>query len=161
MVGTPFFLGRDFLPEEGRSAGTASSYDHSALDGAFRSDRDIIGKPPPQRERYTVVGVLAAVPARSSRKPLFVPLAFKPRTDQSRIFIYSSDGPPKTGSHPPTGQRGHGVRHLHIAEVYQSQTRDGAPPSNPCRMTSSARKPSRISGCSVGAVGLHPVDRLA
>src|SRR5712692_2549303 len=62
MVGTPFFLGRDFLPEEGQvGKDRVVIMTHRLWQERFGSDRDIVGKPVRLNgERYTVVGVLAA-----------------------------------------------------------------------------------------------------
>src|SRR5207253_8888712 len=62
MVGTPFFLGRDFLPEEGQVGREhVLIMTHRLWMERFGSDHDIIGKPVRLNgERYTVVGVLAA-----------------------------------------------------------------------------------------------------
>jgi putative ABC transport system permease protein len=80
MVGTPFFLGRDFLPEEGEvGKDHVVVMTHRLWIERFGSDRDIIGKPIRLNgERYTVVGVLAAGQPDRLESQLFVPLAFKP-----------------------------------------------------------------------------------
>jgi putative ABC transport system permease protein len=80
MVGTPFFLGRDFLPEEGQvGRDRVAVMTHRLWMERFGSDRDIIGKPIRLNgEYYTVVGVLAAGQPDRLEAQLFVPLAFKP-----------------------------------------------------------------------------------
>jgi putative ABC transport system permease protein len=80
MVGTPFFLGRDFLPEEGEVGNDrVVVMTHRLWEERFGSDRDIIGKPVRLNgERYTVVGVLAVGQPDRLESQLFVPLAFKP-----------------------------------------------------------------------------------
>ena len=80
MVGTPFFLGRDFLPEEGQVGREhVVITTHRLWMERFGSDRDIIGKPIRLNgEPYTVVGVLAAGQPDRLENQLFVPLAFKP-----------------------------------------------------------------------------------
>jgi putative ABC transport system permease protein len=80
MVGTPFFLGRDFLPEEGQVGKEhVVVMTHRLWMERFGSDHDIIGKPIRLNgERYTVVGVLAAGQPDRLESQLFVPLAFKP-----------------------------------------------------------------------------------
>lgn len=79
MMGNAFFLGRDFLPEEGELGKehvvilSHKLWEH--LDG----DHDIIGKPLRMNgEPYTVVGVLAAGQADRLQSQFAVPLAFKP-----------------------------------------------------------------------------------
>jgi putative ABC transport system permease protein len=80
MVGTPFLLGRDFLPEEGEvGRDRAVIMTHKLWEERFGSDREIIGKPIRLNgERYTVVGVLAKGQPDRLEAQLFVPLAFKP-----------------------------------------------------------------------------------
>src|SRR5260370_21017585 len=80
MVGTPFFLGRDFLPEEGQVGREhVVIMTHRLWMERFGSDRDIISKPIRLNgERYTVVGGLAARPPRRLASQSVVPLAVKP-----------------------------------------------------------------------------------
>jgi putative ABC transport system permease protein len=80
MVGTPFFLGRDILPEEGVvGRDRVVVMTHRLWVERFGSDRDIIGKPVRMNgEPYTVVGVLATGQPDRLEPQLFVPLAFKP-----------------------------------------------------------------------------------
>ena len=79
MTGNDFFLGRDFLPEEG-----VPGKDHEVvlthrLWERLGGDRNIIGKPIQMNgEPYTVVGVLAAGQADRLEGQFNVPLAFKP-----------------------------------------------------------------------------------
>ena len=79
MTGNDFFLGRDFLPEEG-----VPGKDHEVilthrLWEHLGGDRNIIGKPIQMNsEPYTVVGVLAAGQADRLDRQFSVPLAFKP-----------------------------------------------------------------------------------
>ena len=80
MQGIGFFLGRDFLPEEG-----SPGNDHFILLThktweRLGSDRTIIGKPlRVNNEPYTVVGVLApGLADRLTGSDVSVPLAFKP-----------------------------------------------------------------------------------
>jgi putative ABC transport system permease protein len=80
MVGTPFSLGRDFLPEEGQvGRDRVVIMTNKLWRERFGSDREIIGKPIRLNgENYTVVGVLAAGQPDRLESHLFVPLAFKP-----------------------------------------------------------------------------------
>ncbi len=80
MVGTPFFLGRDILPEEGVvGRDRVVVMTHRLWVERFGSHRDIIGKPVRMNgEPYTVVGVLATGQPDRLEPQLFVPLAFKP-----------------------------------------------------------------------------------
>ena len=80
LVGTPLFLGRDTLPEEGVvGKDHVVVMTHRLWVERFGSDRDIIGKPIRlNNEPYTVVGVLAKGQPDRLEAQLFVPLAFKP-----------------------------------------------------------------------------------
>jgi putative ABC transport system permease protein len=79
MTGNTFFLGRDFLPEEGQPGREHEVILTHRLWEHLGSDRNIIGKPIRMNsEPYTVVGVL--VPGQTDRleAQFAVPLAFKP-----------------------------------------------------------------------------------
>jgi putative ABC transport system permease protein len=79
MMGRPFFLGRDFLPEEG-----VDGRDHVVilthkLWSHLGGDRKIIGQPMRiNGEPYTVVGVLSPGLDDRGDSQLAVPLVFKP-----------------------------------------------------------------------------------
>jgi putative ABC transport system permease protein len=79
MMGRPFFLGRDFLPEEG-----VEGRDHVVilthkLWSHLGGDRKIIGQPMRiNGEPYTVVGVLSPGLDDRGDSQLAVPLVFKP-----------------------------------------------------------------------------------
>lgn len=80
MMGTNFFLGRDFLPEEGEvGKDHVVILTHRFWKDRFASDQQIIGKSIRlNSEFYTVVGVLE--PGQSDRleSKIFTPLSFKP-----------------------------------------------------------------------------------
>jgi len=79
MTGNDFFLGRDFLPEEGELGKEHVVVLTHKLWEHLGSDRNIIGKPIKMNsEPYTVVGVLAAGQADRLQSQFVVPLAFKP-----------------------------------------------------------------------------------
>jgi len=80
VLGQPFLLGRDFLPEEGQVG-----KDHEVIltyklwKNRFGADRNILGKQVRMDgEQYTVVGVLAPGATDRVQSELYVPLAFKP-----------------------------------------------------------------------------------
>jgi len=80
MQGIHFFLGRDFLPEEGTVGNEhCAIIAHSLWHERFGDDPNIIGKQVRLNgEPYKVVGVLAAGMPDRFESHLFVPLAFKP-----------------------------------------------------------------------------------
>src|SRR4029077_12167238 len=80
VLGQPFLMGRDFLPEEGELG-----REHEVLltykiwKNRFGSDPQILGKQlRMDAEQYTVVGVLAPGATDRVQSELYVPLAFKP-----------------------------------------------------------------------------------
>jgi putative ABC transport system permease protein len=80
ILGQPFLLGRDFLPEEGQVG-----KDHEVIltyklwKNRFGGDRDILGKQIRlDGEEYTAVGVLEPGATDRVRSSLYVPIAFKP-----------------------------------------------------------------------------------
>ena len=79
MTGSPFFLGRDFSPEEGEPGKEHEVILMHRLWEHLGSDRNIIGKTIQMNsEPYTVVGVLAAGQPDRLDAQFVVPLAFKP-----------------------------------------------------------------------------------
>jgi len=79
MTGNNFFLGRDFLPEEGEVGKDRVVVLTHRLWEHLGGDRNIIGKQIRMNsEPYTVVGVLAAGQADRLQSQFMVPLAFKP-----------------------------------------------------------------------------------
>jgi putative ABC transport system permease protein len=79
MTGNDFFLGRDFVPEEGVVGKEHVVILMHKLWEHLGSDRNIIGKQIKMNsEPYTVVGVLAAGQADRLQPQFEVPLAFKP-----------------------------------------------------------------------------------
>jgi len=79
MTGNDFFLGRDFLPEEGEVGKDRVVVLTHRLWEHLGGDRNIIGKQLRMNsEPYTVVGVLAAGQADRLQSQFVVPLAFKP-----------------------------------------------------------------------------------
>jgi putative ABC transport system permease protein len=120
MVGTPFFLGRDILPEEGVvGKNRVVVMTHRLWIERFGSDRDIIGKPVRLNgEPYTVVGVLAAGQPDRLESQLFVPLAFKPEQINHDFHFVLVMGRLKPGvTLQQANANMDSVTH-HIAEVY-------------------------------------------
>jgi putative ABC transport system permease protein len=120
MVGTPFFLGRDFLPEEGEvGRDRVLVMTHKLWAERFGSDRDIIGKPVRMNgERYTVVGVLAAGQPDRLEEQIFVPLAFKPEQINHDFHFILVMGRLKPGVTLQQANADMDSVTRHIAEVY-------------------------------------------
>jgi putative ABC transport system permease protein len=79
MMGQPFEMGRDFLPEEGTAGKEHVLILSHALWEQLGGRRDIIGQPIRMNgEPYTVVGVMAAGPTDRLPAKLMVPLVFRP-----------------------------------------------------------------------------------
>jgi putative ABC transport system permease protein len=120
MVGTPFFLGRDILPEEGvvgRDRVVVMTY--RLWVERFGSDREIIGKPIRLNgEPYTVVGVLAAGQPDRLESQLFVPLAFKPDQINHDFHFILVMGRLKPGVTLQQANANMDSVTRHIAEVY-------------------------------------------
>jgi putative ABC transport system permease protein len=91
MTGTPMWLGRDFLPEEGEAGkDRVVIMTHRLWNQYFGADQGIIGQQIRLNgEPYTVIGVTP--PGMRDRQPsqLMLPLAFKPEqiNHQSRSFL--------------------------------------------------------------------------
>lgn len=80
MMGTRFFLGRDFLPEEGEvGKDHVVIMTHRLWQERFGSDPNILGRQVRMNgELYTVVGVMPPGQPDRLESQLSVPLAFKP-----------------------------------------------------------------------------------
>jgi putative ABC transport system permease protein len=120
MVGTPFFLGRDFLPEEGQvGRDRVVIMTHRLWTERFGSDRDLIGKPIRLNgERYAVVGILAAGQPDRLENQLFVPLAFKPDQINHDFHFILVMGRLKPGVTLQQANANMDSVTRHIAEVY-------------------------------------------
>ncbi len=120
MVGTPFFLGRDFLPEEGQVGREhVVIMTHRLWMERFSSDRDIIGKPIRLNgQPYTVVGVLAVGQPDRLEAQLFVPLAFKPEQINHDFHFVLVMGRLKPGVTIQQANADMDSVTRHIAEVY-------------------------------------------
>src|SRR6266853_510673 len=120
MVGTPFFLGRDFLPEEGQVGREhVVIMTHRLWTERFGSDREIIGKPISLNgEPYTVVGVLATGQPDRLESQLFVPLAFKPEQINHEFHFILVMGRLKPGVTIQQANADMDSVTRHIAEVY-------------------------------------------
>jgi putative ABC transport system permease protein len=80
VLGQPFLMGRDFLPEEGELGREHEVIlTHKLWKNRFGSDPGILGKQVRMdAEQYSVVGVLAPGATDRVQSELYVPLAFRP-----------------------------------------------------------------------------------
>jgi putative ABC transport system permease protein len=80
VLGQPFLMGRDFLPEEGELGKEHEVVlTYKLWKNRFGSDPGILGKQVRMdAEQYTVVGVLAPGATDRVQSELYVPLAFRP-----------------------------------------------------------------------------------
>jgi putative ABC transport system permease protein len=79
MLGRPFFLGRDFLPEEGTVGKDHEAILTHKLWSHLGADPKLVGRTMRiNGELYTVVGILAPGLADRGEAQITVPLAFKP-----------------------------------------------------------------------------------
>ncbi len=80
VLGQPFLLGRDFLPEEGQLGKDLEAVlSYRLWHDRFGGDKSIVGQQiRMDGQQYTVVGVLAPGATDRLQTQLYVPLAFKP-----------------------------------------------------------------------------------
>ena len=80
VLGQPFLLGRDFLPEEGQLGKDREAVlSYRLWHDRFGSDKSMVGQQiRMDGQQYTVVGVLAPGATDRLQAQLYVPLAFKP-----------------------------------------------------------------------------------
>jgi putative ABC transport system permease protein len=120
MMGVPFLLGRDFLPEEGEvGKNHVVIMTNLFWKERFGSDTNIIGKNVRLNgEQYTVVGVLRAGLTDRFEAPLFLPLAFKPEQINHDFHWLLVMGRMKLGVTLQQANADMDAVTRHIAEVY-------------------------------------------
>jgi putative ABC transport system permease protein len=155
MVGTPFLLGRDFLPEEGQvGRDRAVIMTHRLWMERFGSDRDIIGKPVRLNgERYTVVGVLAVGQPDRLEAQLFVPLAFKPEQINHDFHWILVMGRLKGGVTIQQANADMDSVTRHIAEVYPKSNKGWGATVEPLRNDFISKDTIKNLWLLMGAVG--------
>jgi len=139
MVGTPFFLGRDILPEEGVvGRDRVSGDDIPTLGGAFRQRPRHLGRAHPLERRTLYLSLASSRGAAGRLESQLLCRCFQTGADQPRLSFRSVMGRLNRASlcnrQTPTW-----TVTRHIAEVYPKSNKDGAPPSSPSRTTSSAK----------------------
>lgn len=117
MFGRPFFLGRDFLPEEGVDGKNHVVILTHKLWLHLGSDRKIIGQPMRiDGQPYTVVGVLSPGVDDRGNEQLAVPLVFKPEQVNHDFHWLLSIGRLKPGVTIQQAQKDMDAVALHIAQ---------------------------------------------
>jgi putative ABC transport system permease protein len=127
MMGLPFELGRDFLPEEGQvGKDHVVIFSHHFWESRFGSDRNILGQTIRLNgQQYTVVGVLkAGLPDRLPGNDLIVPLAFKPEQINHDFHFILVLGRLKPGVTIEQANADMANVAHHIAEVYPTSNKN-------------------------------------
>ncbi len=155
MAGTPFFLGRDFLPEEGQvGRDRVVIMTHRLWMERFSSNRDIIGKPIRLNgEYYTVVGVLAAGQPDRLENQLFVPLAFKPEQINHDFHFILVMGRLKPGVTIQQANADMDSVTRHIAEIYPKSNKGWGATVEPLRNDFISKDTIKNLWLLMGAVG--------
>ena len=120
MMGTHFFLGRDFLPEEGEvGKDHVVIMTHRLWRERFGRDPNILGRQVRMSgELYTVVGVMPSGQPDRLEAQLFVPLAFKPEQINHDFHWLLVLGRLKPGVSLQQANTDMDAVTRHIAEVY-------------------------------------------
>jgi putative ABC transport system permease protein len=155
MVGTPFLLGRDILPEEGVvGRDRVVVMTHRLWVERFGGDRDIIGKPIRLNgEPYTVVGVLAAGQPDRLESQLFVPLAFKPDQINHEFHFILVMGRLKPGVTLQQANANMDSVTRHVAEVYPKSNKGWGATVEPLKNDFISRDLIKNIWLLMGAVG--------
>lgn len=126
MLGLPFILGRDFLPEEGEvGKDHVAIFAHHFWETRFGSDPHIIGQSIRLNgQQYTVVGVLAAGQPDRLDTPVYVPLAFKPEQINHDFHFILVMGRLKPGVTLQQANANMDSVTRHIAEVYPASNKN-------------------------------------
>jgi putative ABC transport system permease protein len=119
MLGRPFFLGRDFLPEEGVDGKSHVVILTHKLWSHLGADPKVVGHSIRiNGEPYTVVGVLASGIFDRDQNQMTVPLVFKPEQLNHDFHWLGSMGRLKPGATIQQAQADMDSVASHIAEVY-------------------------------------------
>ena len=119
MLGMPFFLGRDFLPEEGQPGRDHEVILTHKLWLRLGAKAHILGQTLRLNNRpYTVVGVLPAGLYDRGQGELVVPLAFTPEQSNHDAHWLTAMGRLKPGVSIRQAQTGMDALAQHLAQVY-------------------------------------------
>lgn len=155
VLGQPFLMGRDFLPEEGEVG-----KDHEVIltyrlwKNRFGGDRDIIGRQVRLNgEPYTVVGVLAPGATDRVRSELYVPLSFKPEQINHEFHWLLVMARLKPGVSLAQANADMDSVTKHIAEVFPKSNQGWSASVEPLQNDFLSRDTQRALWMLLGAVG--------
>ena len=154
MQGIPFFLGRDFLPEEG-----IPGKDHAViltykLWNRLGANRNIIGQPlRVDGEPYTVVGVLAPGLGDRFTFELAAPLAFRPEQINHDYHWLLTMGRLKDGVTRQQAQADMDAVTSHIAAAYPTSNKGWGASVEPLKNDFLPRERIQNLWLLLGAVG--------
>jgi putative ABC transport system permease protein len=155
VLGQPFLLGRDFLPEEGEVG-----KDHEVIftyrlwKDRFGADREIIGRQVRLNgEPYTVVGVLGPGATDRVRSELYVPLSFKPEQINHEFHWLLVMARLKPGVTLAQANADMDSVTRHIAEVYPKSNQGWSASVEPLQNDFLSRDTQRALWMLLGAVG--------
>ena len=135
VLGVPFTIGRDFLPEEERPGKNhVAILSYAAWSGRFGADRDIAGKTITlDDESYTVVGVLpagfkfgttAADFQAQSQVDIWIPMTIDPHRVQRNAHMFHVIARLKPGVKLADAQAELDVLGANLAQQYPEQNKD-------------------------------------
>ena len=155
MMGTPLFLGRDFLPEEGQVGKDHVVILMHRLWVHLGSDPNIIGKQiKMDGEPYTVVGVNEAGQADRLESQFQVPLAFKPDQINHDFHWLLVIGRLKPGVSIAQAQADMNTITARIAQDYPQSNNGWSASVEPLHNDFFPKENQRILWLLMGAVGL-------
>lgn len=155
MMGVPFLLGRDFLPEEGEvGKNHVVIMTHRFWKERFGSDTHIIGQNIRLNgEQYTVVGVLRPGLTDRFEAPLFLPLAFKPEQINHDFHWLLVMGRLKPGVTLQQANADMDAVTRHIAEVYPLSNKNWGATVEPLQNNFTSKDTIKDLWLLLGAVG--------
>jgi putative ABC transport system permease protein len=155
VLGQPFLLGRDFLPEEG-IVGTnlEAILTYRLWKDRFGADRNIVGQQVRlDGQHYTVVGVLAPGATDRVQSELYVPLAFKPEQINHEFHWVLVMARLKPGISVAQANADMQAVTKHIAEIYPKSNQGWSASVEPLQNDFFSRETQRALWMLLGAVG--------
>ncbi len=155
VLGQPFLLGRDFLPEEGQVGKDLEVIlTYRLWQNRFGGDRNILGQHVRMDgQQYTVVGVLAAGATDRVQSQLYVPLAFKPEQLNHEFHWLLIMARLKPGITIAQANADMDSVTKHIAEVYPKSNQGWSASVEPLQNDFLERDVRRALWMLLGAVG--------
>jgi putative ABC transport system permease protein len=154
MLGTPFVMGRDFLPEEGQLGKDHVAILTHKLWKRLGADPNIIGKPMSiDGSPYTVVGVMAAGQADRAPAQVSVPMAFKPEQINHDFHFLLVIGRLKPGITIKQAQADMDNVTAHVAQAYPKSNHGWGAVVEPLKLEWVPKERQLILWLLLGAVG--------